>query len=219
MPTEKDFKRLVRTRMKKTGEAYTAARLQLLETERKTDYATVAGMSDAAVSRQTGRSWADWVRALDAVRAAEQPHGQIAAHVASLGTPPWWTQMVAVGYERIRGLRARGQGRGGTYHVTKSATFDVPVATLFNAFAQARTRRSWLPVHVTVRTATPHRSIRMTWDDDTRANFGFVSKGKTRSAVAVGHERLPDKASADAMKAAWAGHFDRLRQLLATRRI
>src|SRR5256712_6672198 len=30
MPTNKDFKRLVRARMRKTGEAYTAARAQLL---------------------------------------------------------------------------------------------------------------------------------------------------------------------------------------------
>jgi len=30
MPTNKDFKRLVRARMQKTGEAYTAARAQLL---------------------------------------------------------------------------------------------------------------------------------------------------------------------------------------------
>ena len=33
MPTQKDLKRLVRSRMKKTGEAYTAARLQLLKNE------------------------------------------------------------------------------------------------------------------------------------------------------------------------------------------
>ena len=31
MPTQKDFKRLVRRRMQKTGESYTAARAQLLE--------------------------------------------------------------------------------------------------------------------------------------------------------------------------------------------
>ena len=34
MPTQKDLKRLVRSRMKKTGEAYTAARLQLVKNER-----------------------------------------------------------------------------------------------------------------------------------------------------------------------------------------
>ena len=31
MPTDKDFKRLVRTRMRKTGEAYTTARAHLLK--------------------------------------------------------------------------------------------------------------------------------------------------------------------------------------------
>src|SRR5438309_3523067 len=107
MPTQKDLKRLVRSRMKKTGEAYTAARLQLLKTEPTPptrDYAAAAGMSDSAVSKQTGRTWAQWVGVLDAVRAAEKPHGQIAAFVASLGTPDWWTQMVTVGFERFGGL-------------------------------------------------------------------------------------------------------------------
>src|SRR2546422_3956023 len=35
MPTNKDFKRLVRARMQKTGEAYTAARAHLLQKDRK----------------------------------------------------------------------------------------------------------------------------------------------------------------------------------------
>jgi len=37
-------------------------------------------------------------------------------------TPGWWTQMVAVGYERIRGLRAHGQKRSGEWSLTKSKT-------------------------------------------------------------------------------------------------
>jgi hypothetical protein len=65
-------------------------------------------MSDSAVSKQTGRTWAEWVGVLDAARAAEKPHRQIAAYFASLGTPRWWSQMVTVGYERIRGLREKG---------------------------------------------------------------------------------------------------------------
>jgi uncharacterized protein YndB with AHSA1/START domain len=215
MPTQKDLKRLVRSRMKKTGEAYTAARLQLLRNKPTPDYAKVAGMSDASVSKKTGRTWAEWVRVLDAARAAEKPHGQIAAHVASLGTPDWWSQMVTVGYERIRGLREKGQRRGGAYETSKSRTFNVPVKTLFNAFANARTRRLWLPVKITVRTATPYRTMRIALEDDTRAQFGFMSKGQAKSVVAVRHEKLPDKAAADAMKAAWGEHFDRLRRILS----
>jgi hypothetical protein len=215
MPTQKDLKRLVRSRMKKTGEAYTAARLQLLKNKATPDYAAVAGMSDTAVSKRTGRTWTEWVRVLDAAGAAEKPHGQIAAHVSSLGTPNWWSQMVTVGYERIRGLREKGQRRGGGYEASKSRTFNVPVKTLFNAFANARTRRLWLPVKLTVRTATAYKSMRMTWEDHTLAQIGFMSKGPAKSVVSIQHVKLPNKSAADAMKAAWSEHLDRLRQMLS----
>src|SRR5438046_6419152 len=54
VPQQKDLKRLIRSRMQKTGEAYTAARLQILGTlqrkqQNEPDYAVLAGMSDAAV--------------------------------------------------------------------------------------------------------------------------------------------------------------------------
>jgi hypothetical protein len=68
MPTGKDLKRLVRARMKKTGESYTAARAQLLKkkkTATNTGYAEVAGMSDASLREATGCNWERWVRTLD----------------------------------------------------------------------------------------------------------------------------------------------------------
>ena len=71
MPKQKDLKRLIRSRMQKTGEAYTAARLQVLKKkEPASNYAAVAGMSDASVSKRTGRTWAQCVRVLDAVVAS-----------------------------------------------------------------------------------------------------------------------------------------------------
>jgi uncharacterized protein YndB with AHSA1/START domain len=216
MPKQKDLKRLVRSRMQKTGEAYTAARLQLIKkAPQPPDLAKLAGMSDAVVKEKTGRTWAEWVKTLDAARAAEMPHREIAKHVSSLGTPSWWTQMVSVGYERIRGLRVKGQLRGGTYQVSRSRTFAIPVETLFDAFVNARTRRRWLPVKITVRTARPHKSLRMTWEDGTLALFGFTAKGSAKSAVAVQHEKLPDQATATALKKAWGEHFDRLAEILS----
>src|SRR5262245_49221569 len=126
MPAQKDFKRLVRARMQKTGESYTAARLQLIKRPNlepriaAPDYAVLAGMSDTAITAKTGRSWADWVSVLDRERAAEKPHREIARFVASLGTPDWWTQTVTVGYERIKGLREKGQRSDGGYEASKS---------------------------------------------------------------------------------------------------
>jgi len=215
MPKQKDLKRLIRARMQKTGEAYTAARLQVVRKEPAPEYARVAGLSDASVLRATGRSWAQWVRLLDAADSTGKPHREIARHVSSLGTPSWWSQMVTVGYERIRGLRDRGQRRGGHYEASKSRTFPVAVGTLYAAFADARRRRRWLPEKVELRSSTPGKRMRFTWEDGTIVVFEFTSKGSAKSSVAVGHLNLPNKAAADAVKKAWSDRFDRLGELFS----
>jgi uncharacterized protein YndB with AHSA1/START domain len=216
MPRQKDLKRRIRSRMQKTGEAYTAARRQLLEkNDAASHYAATAGMSDASVRKATGRNWAQWVETLDSAGAAEKPHREIARCVSSLGAPDWWSQMVAVGYERIRGLRERGQRRGGGYSATRSRTFPVAVEVLFGAFANTRQRRRWLPSKVTVRRATPPRSMRLTWIDGSAVLVGFTSKSSAKSAVAVEHQDLADRAAAQAVKRGWSEHFDRLAELLS----
>jgi len=216
MPKQKDLKRLVRARMKKTGEAYTAARLQVLKkTEPRTNYADVAGMSDASIAKATGRTWADWVRVLDEGRAMEKAHREIATFVSSLGAPSWWTQMIAVGYERIRGLRARGQQRSGFYEAGKSRTFNVPIDALYGAFANARTRQRWLKTKVAVRSASPHKRMRLTWDGDAVVELAFMAKGNAKSVVTFTQRRFATKAAADAAKTAWAHHLDRLGDILA----
>ena len=46
MPKKKDLKRLIRTRMQKTGESYTAARSQFVKSSPRTaEYPTIAGMA------------------------------------------------------------------------------------------------------------------------------------------------------------------------------
>src|SRR5437763_14590432 len=126
MPKQKDLKRIVRSRMQKTGESYTAAPLQVTR-KKDADFAALAGMSDASVKQATGKTWAEWVRILDEAGSTSKPHRDIVRLVHSLGTPDWWSQMVTVGYERIRGLREKGQRRGGGFEAGKSRTFRVPV--------------------------------------------------------------------------------------------
>jgi uncharacterized protein YndB with AHSA1/START domain len=216
MPKQKDLKRLVRSRMEKTGEAYTAARLQVINKRNPLapDYAPVAGMSDASVKKQTSRTWAEWVSILDAANAAQKPHREIAEYVSSLGTPDWWSQMVTVGYERIKGLRDRGQRRGGAFEASKSRTFNVAAEKLFDAFENARIRRRWLPVKITIRSATKPKRMRITWDDDTSVEIGFVAKSSAKTAVAIQHGKLPDKAAIATMKQRWAEYLEKLSELL-----
>jgi hypothetical protein len=218
MPRQKDLKRLVRARMKKTGEAYTTARAHLAKKPKsKTDYAKLAGMSDDKVKEKTGCTWERWVRALDQHGAAEMSHREIAALVSKeYKVPDWWTQTVTVGYERIKGLRARGQRRDGSYEASKSRTFDVPVATLFDAWADSTVRRRWLDgERVRVRTATSPKSMRLDWTDGSIIAIGFLPKGKSKSSVAVQHTKLPDRETADRLKKYWSDRLDALRDVLS----
>jgi len=216
MPAQKDLKRVVRTRMEKTGESYTAARRQVLN--KKIDHAALAGMADEKVKDKTGRDWSEWTRTLDAFGAKEKPHRDIAEYVHSIGVPDWWAQTVTVGYERIRGLRAIGQRRGGSWEATKSKTIAVPVDKLFEAFANARTRKRWLgDVKLKVRSATKPKAMHLTWDDQTSVDIGFFPKGDAKSYVAVAHVKLPSKADADQKKQFWSEKLDALAKLLLTR--
>ena len=207
MPKQKDLKRIVRTRMQKTGESYTAARLHIIK-KKEADYAELAGMSDAAVQKATGRSWRAWVKLLDDAGATSRPHRDIVHSVSSLGVPDWWSQMVTVGYERIRDLREPGQRRGGLYEASKSRTFGVPVKKLFDAFKKS------LPSNADVKSATPNKRMRIRWDDDTTVEVMFLSKAADKSAVAVTHQKLPDKSSAEKMKVWWGERLEALADVL-----
>jgi hypothetical protein len=224
MPQEKDLKRLVRARMAKTGEAYTAARAQILRKSdppkaQSHDYAALAGMADEAVKEKTGRTWEHWVRTLDKHDAATMAHRDIAALVSvTYKVQDWWSQTVTVGYERIKGLRARGQRRDGTYEASKSRTYAVPVATLFDAWAQAALRNRWLDATgVKVRSATPPKAMRLVWPDGSVVIAGFTAKGEAKSSVALAHTKLPDRETATRLKQYWSERFDVLGDALTRR--
>jgi hypothetical protein len=224
MPTNKDFKRLVRGRMQKTGESYTTARAHLLKQKpaapvapAPVDYARLAGKSDATLKAKTGCTWDRWVKALDHAHAHTWPHRDIAEYVhKKYKLPGWWAQTVTVGYERIKGLRAIGQRRDGSFEATKSKTFAVPLARLYRAFDDARTRARWLPgVDLTVRTATREKSMRITWPDRTSVEVGFTRRGAAKSQVQLQHGKLPDPAAAMRVKQYWAERLGALEGVLA----
>lgn len=228
MTKQKDLKRLVRSRMQKTGESYTAARSQLTKKKASklaprlialvpdtTDYAKLAGMSDTAVRAKTGKDWKQWVDVLDRVQAQAMKHGDIARHLSEVHeVPDWWSQMVTVGYERIRGLRAVGQRRDGAWEASKSKTYPVPIARLYRAFADTRTRKRWLPgMDLKVRTSTPEKSMRISWPDGTSLQAYFIAKGE-KSVVALQHTKLASAGDAQKMKAFWTERLAALGEVL-----
>jgi len=236
MPRNKDLKRLVRARMSKTGESYTAARARILArtTARsragasvvqparapapQPDYAALAGTADATLKAKTGCTWARWVAALDYHGAERMSHRDIAALVSTkYKIDGWWAQAVTVGYERIKGLRERGQRRDGTYEANKSRTYNVPVSRLFDAWLDARRRGRWLDGGVgRVRTHTKNKSMRLDGQDHSIVAVGFLSKGPSKSAVAIQHTKLRDRETASQLKQYWSERLDALGSLLAS---
>jgi uncharacterized protein YndB with AHSA1/START domain len=208
MTKQKTFKHRVRSRMEKTGESYTAARRML-----------IAGPEESAATEQaTGRSNEQWFALLDEWGAAERTHAEIARWLADQeGVSNWWSQMVTVAYEQVRGRRLPHERPDG-FTITASKTVAVPVADLFAAVSDDTRRARWLPdAPLRLRTSTAPKSARYDWEDGaTRVNVGFTARSDTTSTIALSHERLPDPDAAEEMKRWWRERLAELKTLLET---
>jgi hypothetical protein len=219
MTEHKSFKRLVRARMAKTGESYTAARAALLAAEEPNQIDGLAlSTSDENIRRRTGRGWEEWFGLLDDWGAPQRTHREIARWVAEQqGVVPlaWNAQAVAGSYERARGLRVVGQKDDG-FAITASKTIAAPQQRLYDAFVDATVRRRWLPDgDLRERTATRPKSARFDWEDGrTRVHVSFLARGDGRSTLALEHRRLADAEEADRMKAYWRRRVTELKGML-----
>jgi hypothetical protein len=217
MTRQRSFKRLVRARMEKTGESYTAARANLLRAEEEPEQPEpVFTISDDAIRRRTGRGWEEWLEILDEWGAIDKPHREIARWLREeQDVDGWGAQSITVSYERARGLRAVGETASG-FTASASKTVGVPVERLYEAFADASLRERWLPdAELRERTSLPHRSLRYDWADGaTRVVVGFEAKGEAKSTASLVHERLPDAEEAERMKAFWRARVATLKEVL-----
>lgn len=219
MTEHKSFKRLVRARMAKTGESYTAARANLLRAEAPegTDEVALA-TSEEAIRKRTGRGWEEWFALLDEWGAPGRTHREIARWVAAKqGVHPlaWNAQAVAASYERARGLRAVHEKDDG-FAISASKTVSVPVERLYDAVLDEARRERWLPDgQLRERTATRPKSARFDWGQgESRVNVTFLAKGEAKSTLALEHRRLADAAEAERVKAYWRQRLTSLKELL-----
>jgi hypothetical protein len=217
MTRQKSFKRLVRARMSKTGESYTAARRSLLAgAEPKATAGPTMTVSDEVIRRRTGRGWEEWFDLLDEWGAVERPHPEIARWLGSEHRIDGWSsQAVTVSYERARALRAVGERADG-FAVTATKTVAMPVDRLYEAFVDESLRTRWLPDgELHQRTATKPKSARFDWGDGaSRVIVAFEAKGDAKSTVALEHARLADAEEAERMKAFWRERIAAMKEAL-----
>jgi uncharacterized protein YndB with AHSA1/START domain len=178
------------------------------------------GISDEAVRKATGRGWEEWLALLDGEGAIGMEHKALAAMLRDKhGVDEWWAQSVTVGYEQARGKREKYETPDG-YQTGVSKTIQAPVAKLYKAWEDAGTRERWLGDHeVEVRTATPEKSMRMTWltkgaDEGSSVEVYFWPKDSNRCLVQVQHRKLADAAAVQRVRAFWSVKLENLRSVM-----
>jgi len=171
-------------------------------------------MSDVAVSAKTGKNWKQWFAIIDKAGGKKMTHQEIVKLLNSKhNVGPWWGQMVTVTYEQQSGLRQNHEKPDG-FEISVSRTLNVPVSSIYSAFADENTRNSWLAEDgLVVRKSTKNKSMRVTWKDGkTSLSINFAAKEKGKSQVVVQHMKLPSATAASRMKTYWAKALDRLQE-------
>jgi uncharacterized protein YndB with AHSA1/START domain len=176
----------------------------------------LAGIGTDAVAKATGKAWDQWLAVLDKAGAVAMPHKAIASMLSNkYGVPPWWSQMVTVGYEQARGMREAYQKSDG-YSASATRTMQVTLDRLYGAWADPKLRELWMGAPpVTVRRSTDGKSMRITWAaGESNVDVNFYPAGEGKSRVEVEHGKLADSKSRAEKKSFWSGALQRLKAML-----
>jgi uncharacterized protein YndB with AHSA1/START domain len=102
-----------------------------------------------------------------------------------------------------------------SYTASLSITITAPVDRAFAAWKEAAYREKWLPrTPLTIRKATPHKSIRILWRDGSALSVNFWPKGSLKCDVVPHHGPFATEEQADKMKRFWEEKLEALRQFL-----
>lgn len=170
-------------------------------------------MTDAAIKARTGKDWMAWFAALDKAGAAKLDHKAIAKLAREdMGAGPWCGQMVAVSYERARGIRAMNQKCDGEFSVSVTRVMDAPLSKLY--VAATKDPAGWFPKGAFEETSrTKDKYWRGKWKEG-RLEVGFYPKGAGRAQIALQSNKLPNETSVEKERAIWKKAMDRLQAIV-----
>lgn len=214
MTRQESFKRRIRARMEKAGERYGAARRALIQQADGTGsrrWVSAPSMSDEALRGATGRGWDEWCDLIDEWPGDASDHGAIVAFVQEEhGVPGWWAQTVAVGYERITGLRLLYQRPDGTFNAGKSRTVTADAEMLRAMLYDDADRADLFPGMETELRSAPTTKVPRIAIGPGVAQIALEPRPDGRVKVTISHERLPGPEYVDQWKAYWTEWLEAL---------
>ena len=175
--------------------------------------------SDETIRERTGRGWEEWFDLLDEAGAADMSHREIARWLAERAGRRTCSPGTCRPWSAATSARAGGARSASTRTASPS-----PPRRPSPSRSSGSTRRSstrtlrarWLPgAELRERTTIEPRSARFDWGDGpSRIHVSFAAKGEAKSDRGAAHERLPDAAEAERMKAFWRERVAGLKEVL-----
>lgn len=212
MTRQESFKRRVRARMEKTGEKYGAARRVLIEQTNdrpRPEWESPPETSNEALTGATGRGWNEWREIIDHWGGRQSEHGPMVEYLTrEHRVDGWWAQTIAVGYERITGLRLPYQQPDGTFTAGKTKTVSVNADELRAMLYDDGSRADLFPGLETELRSSPTTKVPRIGIGPGVAQIAIQPKDDGRVTVTIAHEKLPAPESVDDWKRYWSEWLD-----------
>jgi hypothetical protein len=165
-------------------------------------------ISNSAIERSTGASWATWLERLQAADAAGISHKDIVTLlVTNYQITGWWAQALTVRFEQTIGRRRPGQSDAGDYAVSVSKTLDGTVdETLLWWLKKVQSRTDFNGVSIVSSSTTETekwRHYRVALADGSRMVVGVYAKTPTKASFSLQHSKLASSISAEAWRTYW----------------
>ena len=176
--------------------------------------------SDAAIRAQTGQGWDAWIDAIDTGVGRDAAHPQIVEWVmANSGQNGWWSQGIAVSFERMTGRRLAGQMPDGTFTANRSRTLGVDRDVLRELIAADETRDALLGLESEFRSKVASKTYKVLIGRDGEPLggllFTFDAAANGRTKLAIMHEKLLVLDEIELWKSYWGDWLDALEEALA----
>jgi uncharacterized protein YndB with AHSA1/START domain len=186
-------------------------------------------VDDATAKKETGQDLQAWFRDLDSqggVAAGRRPLGEYLFKARKVAA--WWTTTLLVEYEAARGaVEKDGEPNGYNICVTKS--IEAPPEKVFDAFAHG----TWLGLGATCeckeggrftdahghtgifKKVAPPKTLRFTFDGNGHSPSELVeiklAPNGNKTGITLNHNRCPNRAVADGMRAAWGAVLTKMK--------
>jgi hypothetical protein len=169
----------------------------------------------AAVEKATGKSWEQWLKFFDSIKAKNLSHKEIARKVYESGTPGWWSQMLTVAYEQHIGRRVPGQDCDGEFNVSASKTLKGTMDEALERWIKlTKNREEFSDIAIS---RVPNISKTEKWRywhcglaDGSRISVSIYQKSPDKVSLGLGHEKLESVDHAEHWRAYWKDLLNQL---------